>query len=133
MRAMARPLAPSPVRGPRPTQAPRTAGHARPRIVQAIQRANQETVKRAVDKVPGMSVAVYPSQANFLVIECEGTGLKAEAIVADGKADCVLLARELLRDPYWPLRAAAELKQTAAWPAQYLRAAPHGSPARTAR
>lgn len=58
---------------------------------------------------------------------------QAEAIVADGKADCVLLARELLRDPYWPLRAAAELKQTAAWPAQYLRAAPHGSPARTAR
>ena len=50
--------------------------------VQAIQRANQETVKRAVDKVPGLSVAVYPSQANFLVIECEGTGLKAEAIVA---------------------------------------------------
>ena len=50
--------------------------------VQGIQRANQETVKRAVDKVPGLSVAVYPSQANFLVIECEGTGLKAEAIVA---------------------------------------------------
>mgnify|MGYP003344409461 CR=1 FL=1 len=42
----------------------------------------QATVKRAVDKVPGMSVAVYPSQANFLVIECEGTGLKAESIVA---------------------------------------------------
>ena len=32
--------------------------------------------------MPGLSVAVYPSQANFLVIECEGTGLKAEAIVA---------------------------------------------------
>jgi histidinol-phosphate aminotransferase len=50
--------------------------------VQEIQRANQATIKRAVDKVPGMSVAVYPSQANFLVIECEGTGLKPEAIVA---------------------------------------------------
>ena len=49
--------------------------------VQAIQRANQATVKRAVDKIPGMSVAVYPSQANFLVIECEGTGLRPETIV----------------------------------------------------
>lgn len=50
--------------------------------VQEIQRANQATVKRAVDKIPGMSVAVYPSQANFLVVEVEGTGLKPEAIVA---------------------------------------------------
>ncbi len=50
--------------------------------VQEIQRANQATVKRAVDRIPGMSVAVYPSQANFLVVECEATGLKPEAIVA---------------------------------------------------
>lgn len=50
--------------------------------VQEIQRANQATVKRAVEKIPGMSVAVYPSQANFLVIECEATGVKPEAIVA---------------------------------------------------
>lgn len=50
--------------------------------VQEIQRANQATVKRAVDRIPGMSVAVYPSQANFLVVECEGTGLAPEAIVA---------------------------------------------------
>jgi hypothetical protein len=35
-----------------------------------------------------------------------------------------LLAREMLRDPYWPLRAARELGQPAAWPVQYLRAAP---------
>ena len=50
--------------------------------VQAIQRANQATVKRAVEKIPGMSVAVYPSQANFLVIECDGTGVSPQAIVA---------------------------------------------------
>ena len=49
-------------------------------LVQEIQRANQATVKRAVDRIPGMSVAVYPSQANFLVIECEGTGATPEAI-----------------------------------------------------
>jgi 2,4-dienoyl-CoA reductase-like NADH-dependent reductase (Old Yellow Enzyme family) len=58
---------------------------------------------------------------------------QAEAIVSLGQADCVLLARELLRDPYWPLRAAAELKQSTSWPAQYLRATHQGAAARTAR
>jgi 2,4-dienoyl-CoA reductase-like NADH-dependent reductase (Old Yellow Enzyme family) len=52
---------------------------------------------------------------------------QAEAILVRGEADCVLLARELLRDPYWPLHAAAELDQAISWPVQYLRAAPHGS------
>jgi 2,4-dienoyl-CoA reductase-like NADH-dependent reductase (Old Yellow Enzyme family) len=51
-------------------------------------------------------------------------------ILANGKADLVFMAREFLRDPYWPLRAARELKQTASWPVQYLRAAPADSPAR---
>jgi 2,4-dienoyl-CoA reductase-like NADH-dependent reductase (Old Yellow Enzyme family) len=55
---------------------------------------------------------------------------QADGIVRGGQADCVLLARELLRDPYWPLRAARELGQPAPWPAQYLRAAPHSTPAR---
>jgi 2,4-dienoyl-CoA reductase-like NADH-dependent reductase (Old Yellow Enzyme family) len=49
---------------------------------------------------------------------------QAAAIVAQGHADCVLLARELLRDPHWPLRAARELDVPIDWPAQYLRAAP---------
>jgi 2,4-dienoyl-CoA reductase-like NADH-dependent reductase (Old Yellow Enzyme family) len=51
---------------------------------------------------------------------------QAEQIVASGQADAVLLARELLRDPYFPLRAARELAQEIAWPAQYLRAGPKG-------
>jgi len=55
---------------------------------------------------------------------------QAESIVSGGRADAVLLARELLRDPYWPLRAARELAQSISWPAQYLRAAPEGSKAR---
>ena len=53
-------------------------------------------------------------------------------IIANGEADLVLLAREMLRDPYWPLRAASALGETASWPVQYLRAAPPGSPARSA-
>ena len=50
-----------------------------------------------------------------------GAGGRDHPATAD--ADCVLLARELLRDPYWPLRAARELGQRVPWPAQYLRAA----------
>jgi 2,4-dienoyl-CoA reductase-like NADH-dependent reductase (Old Yellow Enzyme family) len=51
---------------------------------------------------------------------------QADAIVASGQADAVLLARELLRDPYWPLRAAATLGVSAAWPRPYERAVPAG-------
>jgi 2,4-dienoyl-CoA reductase-like NADH-dependent reductase (Old Yellow Enzyme family) len=52
---------------------------------------------------------------------------QADAIVREGQADCVLIARELLRDPYFPLRAARELGHQVPWPAQYLRAAPQGT------
>jgi 2,4-dienoyl-CoA reductase-like NADH-dependent reductase (Old Yellow Enzyme family) len=55
---------------------------------------------------------------------------EADAIVRGGQADVVLLARELLRDPYWPLRAARELGHEVSWPSQYLRAAPLHSPGR---
>ncbi len=52
------------------------------------------------------------------------TAPQADAIVRTGQADAVLLARELLRDPYFPLHAAYELGQDLAWPNQYLRAKP---------
>jgi 2,4-dienoyl-CoA reductase-like NADH-dependent reductase (Old Yellow Enzyme family) len=48
-------------------------------------------------------------------------------ILTNNKSDLVFMAREFLRDPYWPLHAAGELKQPITWPAQYLRAAPPGS------
>ena len=41
---------------------------------------------------------------------------QADHIVRSGQADMVLLGRELLRNPYWPLEAARELGQTASWP-----------------
>ena len=47
---------------------------------------------------------------------------QAEQILRNGQADLVVLARQLLRDPYWPLHAAAELRAEAPWPPQYLRA-----------
>ncbi len=49
---------------------------------------------------------------------------QAEQIVATGQADVVLMAREFLRDPYWPLRAAQRLKVDVPWPQQYQRAKP---------
>ena len=49
---------------------------------------------------------------------------QAEGVIANGRADAVLLARELLRDPHWPLRAAYELGAEADWPVQYQRAKP---------
>ena len=52
---------------------------------------------------------------------------QADHIVRSGQADCVLLARELLRDPYWPLRAARELGYDAPWPPQYVRAGAPGA------
>jgi 2,4-dienoyl-CoA reductase-like NADH-dependent reductase (Old Yellow Enzyme family) len=47
---------------------------------------------------------------------------QAEHILVTGQADLVVLARQLLRDPYWPLRAAFELRTDVPWPDQYLRA-----------
>jgi 2,4-dienoyl-CoA reductase-like NADH-dependent reductase (Old Yellow Enzyme family) len=49
---------------------------------------------------------------------------QADTIVRTGQADVVFLARELLRDPHWPLRAAHELHREIAWPPQYERAKP---------
>lgn len=57
---------------------------------------------------------------------------QADHILRTGQADMVLLAREFLRDPYWPLHAAQALHQTTTWPVQYLRAAPQGSQPRKA-
>ena len=60
------------------------------------------------------------------------SSLQAEHILVTGQADAVMIAREFLRDPYWPLRAARELGQRISWPVQYVRAAPEGSQARVA-
>jgi len=49
---------------------------------------------------------------------------QAEEIIQAGRADLVLMAREFLRDPYWPLHAAPVLGAEAAVPVQYSRAFP---------
>ena len=47
--------------------------------------------------------------------------VQADEIIRNDRADLVLLGREMLRDPYWPLHAAQILKQPAPIPPQYLR------------
>ena len=57
--------------------------------------------------------------------------VQAEHILRTGQADLILLARELLRDPYWPLHAAEDLRDSSVpWPAQYARAAHRDTPIR---
>ena len=68
-----------------------------------------------------------PTAAVGLITEAA----QANAIVAQDEADLVLMGRELLRDPNWPVHAAAALGEPASWPPQYLRAAPRHSPSRT--
>ncbi len=85
--------------------------------------------------VPGVSIPVGPGYQVPLAeqirreagIRTAAVGMittsgQADQIIATGQADMVFLARELLRDPYWPLRAADELHQDGLWPKQYLRA-----------
>jgi len=85
--------------------------------------------------VPGVSIPVGPGyQTLFAARIRQEAGIlsaavgmitapaQADHIVRTGQADLVLLAREMLRDPYWPLRAAKELRQEIPVPPQYARA-----------
>lgn len=71
-----------------------------------------ETIRSAV-KMPVMAVG--------LITEPE----QAEAILAEGKADAIALARGILYDPRWPWHAAAKLGAKVVAPPQYLRCEPH--------
>ena len=68
-----------------------------------------ERVKREADILTG---------AVGLITE----SVQADTIIQNGEADMVFLARELLRDPHFPLRAAHELGHDVKWPVQYERA-----------
>lgn len=72
-----------------------------------------------VDYATAVRAAGVPASAVGLITE----PAQAEAIIAEGRADAVFLARAGLRDPYWPLRAAHELGATPGFPAQYVRGA----------
>lgn len=48
--------------------------------------------------------------------------MQAETILRNEQADLIIMAREFLRDPYFPLHAAPQLREEGDWPDQYLRA-----------
>ena len=87
---------------------------------------------------PLQQIAVGPGyQVPFARAVREGAGIpvaavglitqvdQAERLLADGSADAVLLARELLRNPHWPMLAEAALDSTStSWPPQYVRGIP---------
>ena len=82
---------------------------------------------QSIDAVPGYQVPFARRIREDAGIATGAVGLittaqQAECVIADGDADIVLLARELLRDPYFPRRAARELGAEIAAPEQYLRA-----------
>jgi 2,4-dienoyl-CoA reductase-like NADH-dependent reductase (Old Yellow Enzyme family) len=88
--------------------------HAKIPVGPGYQAAFAETIRREAEIMTG-AVGMITSP------------VQAEHIIRTGQADAVIMAREFLRDPYWPLRAARELDQPIAWPVQYLRAAPRGA------
>ncbi|BCL81076.1 oxidoreductase [Ktedonobacteria bacterium brp13] len=76
---------------------------------------------------PGYQVSFADAVHNEAQVPSGAVGLITEAaqanqILQEGKADMIFLARELLRDPHFPLRAARELHYDIAWPKQYARA-----------
>jgi 2,4-dienoyl-CoA reductase-like NADH-dependent reductase (Old Yellow Enzyme family) len=85
--------------------------------------------------IPGVKIPVGPGyQTEFAATIRREAGIatatvgmitdpvQAETIISTGQADMVLLAREMLRDPYWPRRAAQMLGQKTKPPVQYERA-----------
>jgi 2,4-dienoyl-CoA reductase-like NADH-dependent reductase (Old Yellow Enzyme family) len=79
---------------------------------------------------PGFQVPLAASIRKEVDIPTGAVGMitqpaQAEQIIATGQADVVFLAREMLRDPYWPLHAAHALGVDVPWPEQYERAKPH--------
>ncbi|GGE37873.1 NADPH dehydrogenase [Pullulanibacillus camelliae] len=80
----------------------------------------------AIDAFPGYQVPYAEKIRHEAEIATGAVGLilnavQAEEILKNGRADLILLARELLRDPYWPYHAAKELNVEIEGPKQYTR------------
>lgn len=80
----------------------------------------------AIPAAPGYQVPFAERVRREAGVASAAVGLitepaQAEAIVSEGRADLVLLGRQLLREPMWPLRAAHELGVEGPWAVQYLR------------
>ena len=82
---------------------------------------------------PGFQVPLAAAIRKVVKVPVIAVGLittpsQAEAVLADGHADAVALARGIMYNPHWAWHAAAQLGATVKAPPQYLRAAPMGAP-----
>ena len=104
-------------------------GYSDGAIWQAIERRRETLRWAAVPAGPGYQSAFAERIRREAGIRTGAVGLitspeQADHVIRGGQADLVLLARELLRDPYFALRAATALRGEGPWPRQYLRAKP---------
>ena len=107
------------------------AGHQIERHLLSVERARR--ARQAGRNSVGVPFAArvrheagVPTQAVGLIT----TAGQADAIVAEGRADMVAMARAFLDDPRWVWQAARELGAEIALPPQYRRAAPPSWPGR---
>jgi 2,4-dienoyl-CoA reductase-like NADH-dependent reductase (Old Yellow Enzyme family) len=83
--------------------------------------------KASIPVGPGYQIPISEAVRHGADIKTAAIGMitapaQADEVIRNGRADMVLLGREMLRDPYWPIHAAQALKQPAPVPPQYLRA-----------
>ncbi|MET3574829.1 NADPH dehydrogenase NamA [Bhargavaea ullalensis] len=102
------------------------AGWMKEQGVDLIDVSSGAVVPAAIESYPGYQVPFSETIRNGAGIATGAVGLinepeHAEEIVRNGRADLVLLGRELLRDPYWPRRAADALGADIEAPVQYRR------------
>ncbi|SOD99648.1 NADPH dehydrogenase NamA [Spirosoma fluviale] len=107
----------------------RLAGILNEKGVDVIDCSTGGNVAARIPLSPGYQVPFSEQIKQQTGIKTAAVGLitgaeQAESILANGQADLILLAREFLRDPYFPLHAAHELGEEQAWPVQYERAKP---------
>lgn len=104
-------------------------------ILNALKKEGIDMVNVSSGAVVNITMKVYPGyQTKFAETIKNSTQLSvitgglitsplmAEEILQNDRADFIFLGRELLRNPYWPLQAAKELKEELEWPVQYSRA-----------
>lgn len=94
--------------------------------VDLIDCSSGAVVPAKIDAFPGYQVPYADQIRREAEIATGAVGLilnatQAEEILKNGRADVVILARELLRDPYWPYHAAKELRTEITAPKQYVR------------
>ena len=108
------------------------AKEAAARGVDLVDCSSGGNVLAPIPVAPGFQVPFASAVRSGAGVPTGAVGLitdpaQAEQVVAEGHADVVLLARELLRDPHWPLHAAGILGADVTWPVQYERARPAGA------